>query len=112
MDARRWAQTLAFKMNGATVDSFITSFRRKAARERGAHESSMHHVISAQIPNHGAVAATYAFAPFIDVPKLNQATHELLSASPFSAVYLHLLFSRLVYAWTPTETWHVHASNQ
>ena len=31
-------------MNGAAVDTFITSFRRKAARERGAHESSMHYV--------------------------------------------------------------------
>ena len=31
-------------MNGATVDSFITSFRRTGARKRGAHESSMRYV--------------------------------------------------------------------
>ncbi len=31
-------------MNGAIVDSFITSFRRTGARRRGAHESSMRYV--------------------------------------------------------------------
>jgi pimeloyl-ACP methyl ester carboxylesterase len=31
-------------MNGAIVDSFITSFRRAGARKRGAHESSMRYV--------------------------------------------------------------------
>ena len=31
-------------MNGAIVDSFITSFRRTQARKRGAHESSVHYV--------------------------------------------------------------------
>ncbi len=31
-------------MNGAIVDSFITSFRRTGARKRGAHESGMHYV--------------------------------------------------------------------
>jgi pimeloyl-ACP methyl ester carboxylesterase len=31
-------------MNGAMVDSFITSFRRAGARKRGAHESSMRYV--------------------------------------------------------------------
>jgi hypothetical protein len=63
-------------------------------------------LVSAQVPKCGAVAATYAFVPFIDVPGLNQSTDELLRKSVFSAAYLHLLFSRLVYAWTPTEQWH------
>jgi hypothetical protein len=31
-------------MNGAIVDSFITSFRRTGARKRGANESSMRYV--------------------------------------------------------------------
>jgi len=31
-------------MNGALVDTLITSFRRTAAQKRGAHESNVHYV--------------------------------------------------------------------
>lgn len=44
-DARYFCVSLAAtSMNGAGVDSFITSFRRTRARKRGAHESSMRYV--------------------------------------------------------------------
>jgi hypothetical protein len=64
-------------------------------------------LISSQLPKEDALAATFAFAPFVDVTKLNAATHMQLCRSSFSAAHFHLMMSHEVYSWSPSEQWRV-----
>ncbi|MGH8278448.1 MAG: hypothetical protein ACRETQ_02650 [Gammaproteobacteria bacterium] len=62
-------------------------------------------LVSAGLPMVGAVAATFAFAPFVNVEKLNAATHAQLYASPFSVAYFHIIMGRAVYSWSRSDQW-------
>ena len=63
-------------------------------------------LISSQLPMPGAVAATFAFEPFVSVSRLNETTHGLLSASPFAAAHLHLAMTHGLYSWSREKQWH------
>ena len=67
-------------------------------------------LVSSQVPKVGATAATFAFAPFVDVTKLNKATHSQLSASPFSAAYFHLMMTHNVFCWSRLSGWNLPAA--
>lgn len=62
-------------------------------------------LVSANIPALGAVASTFAIPSFIDVAKLNSATHELLSKSSFSRAYIHTLLSSSLFGWSQSNGW-------
>jgi hypothetical protein len=64
-------------------------------------------LISSQLPKEDALAATFAFAPFVDVTKLNAATHMQLCRSSFSTAHFHLMMSHEVYSRSPSEQWRV-----
>lgn len=63
-------------------------------------------LISSQLPILGALATTYAFLPFVDIEDLNKATHNLLTASPFSAVHLHLVMDHSLFSWSRENQWY------
>jgi hypothetical protein len=65
-------------------------------------------LISSQVPQRGAVAATFVFQPFVDVLRLTEITHSLLDASPFSAVHLHLTMTHGLFSWSREKQWYAN----
>ena len=63
-------------------------------------------LISGQIPELGAVAATFAIPQFVNIAALNEATHEILTTSSFSAVHFHLIMSHTVFTWSQGTKWY------
>ena len=62
-------------------------------------------LISGQLPMPKAVASTYVPTPSFNVDMLNQFFHDILSGSPFSAVYIHLIMERVIYRWSSSTHW-------
>lgn len=62
-------------------------------------------LISGQVPQLGAVGATYVIPWLVDIAKLNAATHKLLTDSAFSAVHFHLMMTGTVFTWSRGTKW-------
>jgi len=66
-------------------------------------------LIVSSIPQHGGTAATFLLDLALDLPRLNAATHELLSHSSFTSAYtfniLTVSGSPSVYEWTSQSGW-------
>jgi hypothetical protein len=63
-------------------------------------------LISGNIPELGAVAATFAIPQFVNIAELNEATDKILATSSFSAVYFHLIMSHTVFMWSQGTKWY------
>jgi hypothetical protein len=60
------------------------------------------------VPEIGALASTYIFAPQLPLDRLNGEIHELLAGSRFQRAYLHLpLSGNAVWGWTRQTRWSV-----
>ena len=83
-----------------------------AARYDTSRFSELWLLISTGIPKLGAIGSTFALPAFINIEDLNVSTHELLSGSVFSAVYLHLLLPHALYCWSREKQWHANAEGE
>lgn len=63
-------------------------------------------LVSASLPKLGAIGSTFALSTFVNVEELNLSTHQPLSNSSFSAVYLHILLSPALFCWSREKKWH------
>ena len=64
-------------------------------------------LVSTGIPKLGAVGSTVALPAFVNIDVLDQATHESLCRSSFSAVYVHMLLPSALFSWSRGRKWHV-----
>ena len=71
-----------------------------AAKYDATRYSELWLLISSQLPMSGAVASTFVFPPLLNVSSLNNSTHSILSASPFSAAHLHLAMTHGLFSWS------------
>jgi hypothetical protein len=69
-------------------------------------------LICSQLPKIEALAPTFAFPHFVNVPDLNDATHMRLCGSGFSAAHFYLMTSHSVYSWSRAEQWHVTKNSE
>ena len=80
----------------------------RAAKYDADQYSELWLLISSQLPMLGAVASTFVAPAFVDVSRLNDSTHGLLSASPFSAVHLHLAMTHGLFSWSREQQWYAN----
>ena len=80
----------------------------RATKYDASRYSELWLLISSQVPMPGALAATFVFEPFVNVSRLNEATHGLLTVSPFAAGHLHLAMTRVVFSWSREKQWYAH----
>lgn len=52
--------------------------------------------------------AGFLFKQFVDESRLNDATHSLLTASPFAAVHLHLVMTNDMFSWSREKKWYAN----
>jgi len=62
-------------------------------------------LVAGQLPMLEAVASTFVLPLSLNIDLLNQSFHKILSESPFSAVYIHLIMQQVIYRWTPSTLW-------
>ena len=79
---------------------------QRATKYDASRYSELWLLISSQLPMPGAVAATFIIQPFVNVSRLNETTHGLLTASPFSAAHLHLAMTHGLFSWSRENKWH------
>jgi hypothetical protein len=86
----------------------ITDKIERATKYDASRYSELWLLISSQLPMPGAVAATFVFAPFVDLQRLNERSHHLLATSPFSAVHLHLVITHNLFSWSREKQWYAN----
>lgn len=84
----------------------ITDKIERAKKYDASCYSELWLLISSQLPMPGAVASTFVFAPFVNVSRLNEMSHDLLAASPFAAVHLHLAMTHGLFSWSRERQWY------
>jgi len=80
----------------------------RATKYDASRYSELWLLISSQLPMPGAVAATFVFAPFVNVQRLNEMSHHLLATSPFAAVHLHLAMTHGLFLWSREKQWYAN----
>ncbi len=78
----------------------------RATKYDSSRYSELWLLISSQVP--GAVASTFISPSLVDIPKLNETTHKLLTMSPFVAVYLHLVMTHNLFSWSRENQWYAN----
>ncbi|MBI3575409.1 MAG: hypothetical protein HY083_07145 [Gammaproteobacteria bacterium] len=80
----------------------------RATKYDASRYSELWLLISSQLPMPGAVAATFVFEPFVNVSRLNETTHDLLTASLFAAAHLHLAMTHSLFSWSREKQWYAN----
>jgi hypothetical protein len=67
-------------------------------------------LVSAGIPEHGAVVSTFVVTNWLTAEALTTATSEALSRSPYVRAFLHPITAPedALYEWTPAQQWRKH----
>jgi hypothetical protein len=94
-----WGQT-------KPIAAITTAFTKKSAIDiTGFDEVWL--LVSAGIPQHGAVVSTFVVTNWLTAEALTTATLEALSRSPYVRAYLHPItaLEDALYEWTPANQW-------
>lgn len=67
-------------------------------------------VITASLPQHGAIASTTIISSFINIEELNIDSHEALSQSKYSTVFLYVYNEKAIFQWQPLTKWQLAKS--
>src|SRR5579883_1476598 len=89
------------------MPGIVAAIRRKALFNFGREYAEVWLLISAGIPEPGAIGATLVLSTLLSSDTLNAATAELLSQSNYSAAFLHPILNTedALYRWTPEHQW-------
>jgi hypothetical protein len=99
-----WIPTEALPAIRLRIDNKV----EKAAGYAVQPHETLSLLLVGSLPQNGAVASTYVFAPFITVERLNAVLHQCLAASRFQRAYLHLpLSGNAVWGWDRQTAWTV-----
>jgi hypothetical protein len=90
------------------IEARIRDKVKRAANYDASRYSELWLLISSQVPKPGAAAATFMFEPFVNIQRLNETTHDILTASPFAAAHLHLVMNHVLFSWSREKQWHAN----